>query len=176
MPAKPGMANKGGNALRNLRRLAAIVLASLALLQTGAPPASAAAWGVAVGSGIIVPGVPGPSGGTVSNSVHFNGTVTGAFVSGSAEVGSCSSDFSGSGTDSTAVGQGSGNLTCNGTGVLGGSISYNCALSYVRVGVIIIYTGACVGGGITVWICAWVPTNVNPTTAHQYLCTMVTVP
>jgi hypothetical protein len=164
-----------------MKRLASkmtVLLSIVGILSLlgGQMPASAAAAGVVVGGGIIVPGVPGPTGGTVANSVHFNGTATGVFVGGSADAGSCNIDFSGSGTDSTAVGQGTGTATCNGTGVLGGSISLSCPLAYTRVAVIVVVIGACAGGGPLVGAFVFVPTNVNPTTAYQLVGVTATAP
>jgi hypothetical protein len=170
------MAHKEGSTLRNLRRLAAVVLASLAWLPTGAMPASAVSAQVITGSGIIGPGLPGPTGGTVSNSVHFGGPADGVFTVSSADFGACWFDFNGSTIDSLAVGQGGGIAVCSGTGVLGGTIYLYCELSLTRVGLTLVFTGSCnTGLRPAVLVCEWIPTNVNPFTAYDIVCPAVQV-
>jgi hypothetical protein len=146
----------------------AVIFAAVSLLM----PTTAHAVGVGVitGAGTIGPnGVPGPTGGTVSNSaVSFDGTATGVFVNANgptADVGSCTIAFDGGGTDSTAVGTGGGTAACNGTGVLGNSIGLNCTLSYTRVGIVVVVVGGCPETMVGVFI--FVPNNVNPTTSYQ---------
>jgi len=151
----------------------AIIISAMAMLAP--TTAYAAAAGVITGSGTIGPnGVPGPTGGTVTNSdVRFNGTATGVFVGATADAGSCAISFSGSGSDSTAVGSGSGSASCNGTGVLGNSISLNCSVNYTRVGVTVIITGSC-GASVLVGVFVFIPTTVNPTTSYQLVGTAAT--
>ena len=133
----------------------------------GSTSAYAASAGVITGAGTITPGVPGPTGGTVSNSVTFTGTATGVFNN---TPGSCAISFSGGGTDSTLVGSGSGNATCTGPGV-----NISCTLSYTRVGVTVIVSGGC-NVGTLVGAFVFVPNNVNPTTSYQLVGSAVTAP
>jgi len=152
--------------------VAAVILSAVSAIAWAMPmPVDAATVSAIVGSGTIFPGIPGPTGGTVANSVSFSGTGVGIFNT--TGVGTCSLSVSASGTDSTALGSGSGMASCNGTSVLGSSISIQCIVSYTRVGTIIIWIIA--GCGTGAWVCIWVFTNVNPATAYFIDCVIVTV-
>jgi hypothetical protein len=156
-----------------MRRRLAVLLAvatvggAIVILQSTGP-ALGATTGVFTGSGTIGPnGVPGPSGGTASNSnVNWSGTWT------LSEGGLIACSFNGAGTDSFGAGTGSGSMTCNGTTTGGMPFSRNCSLDYTRTVQVMMLTGDC--GGSFSGTLDFMPNNTNPTTSFQLVGTFTT--
>ncbi|HEV7888653.1 MAG TPA: hypothetical protein VGO92_13930 [Acidimicrobiales bacterium] len=141
----------------------ALVVVCLTMLQVAGPPAAHAAGNQGiVGTGTISPGIP-TNGSTVSSAYTFNGTAAGLFGS---VAGTCTINFNGSGTDSTAMGSGAGNFSCNGSG-----ITVSCNASYSRVGMTLTLSGNCSGtvSGLAQWLCQTIWTSV-PATSFGMIC------
>jgi hypothetical protein len=161
------------------RVIGALAIMLLGIFNLGAGPAEASGAFMTVDGTIGPNGIPGPTGGTVANgNINFTGTETGVFMNMSgptADAGSCSVSFTGGGTDSLAVGSGNGTETCNGTGVLGNTISRHCVVSYTRVGAYWVEIGNCTGfgSGRLVRNCTFINNNVNPTTSGRKVCVTV---
>lgn len=165
--------------MRLARKLtfAGVLLAGFAMLSTNtayaAPGAGAA---VVVGSGTISPGLTAIP--TSQPTISFGGTATGAFAnsSGAADVGSVNCNFNGSSNttigDNYAAGFGTVSGSCSGSGtVTGASITVTCsAMTYVRVGVVVLVISATcsatVSGvsssGVVVGAFVFVPNTVAP--------------
>jgi len=138
--------------LKHVRRLAAIVLASLAVLQGGGSPVQAQAASGVAATGTVSPGIPMlPTDPPVSNNYSFGGTMAGVFET---VPGTCNLAFNGTGTDTLLQGTGHGNYTCNGSG-----INISCTVGFSRTGTVVIVSGTCTGtsAGVTQWVCTAVP-------------------
>lgn len=139
-----------------------IVMAVVAVFSlVGAPAAHAAAAGAAVGTGTINPGLTASPQDT---DVTFDGTAAGVIGT---DAGTCAIHFDGGGTGETlAVGNGGGDLSCDGASVLGAPVSVDCGVSYDRVGVVVLVSGGCTGNapGALTAACVFIPTNPAGTT------------
>jgi hypothetical protein len=112
----------------------------------GAAPAGALSAGGALLTGSVTPDpvltAAGNPGGTFTVSVAQTGNAVGLVGTAAA---SCTVTLNASDTTNLVLGSGSGGLTCNGSFVLGGTVSDSCSFSLLQVGGVIEGSGACSG-------------------------------
>ncbi|MDQ1444278.1 MAG: hypothetical protein QOI20_742 [Acidimicrobiaceae bacterium] len=124
------------------------IVTAVAMVGTNSAYAAAAGTGVVEGSGTISPGIsePTPLTGT-PQTFSFNGTIVGAFVSGTnAYAGTVNCSFNGSDPNASVVLGGPGPVggSCSGTmPVTGATISISApGLTFVRAGAVVVVTGS----------------------------------
>src|SRR5688572_29984522 len=109
--------------MRKVRRLVTLAVASLVLMQTGGPPASAQGVQVIQGLGTATPGIPqdpATPNASVHNDYEWHGVADGVFGT---TAGSCNVTYNGSGDDTMMTGTNDGSLTCTNNGI---GINFTC--------------------------------------------------
>ncbi|MDQ1444277.1 MAG: hypothetical protein QOI20_741 [Acidimicrobiaceae bacterium] len=144
---------------RTIGRLSFLLAIVTAVAMVGANSAYAAGGGTGVveGSGTISPGISDPLPPGTPQSFSFNGTIVGAFVSGTnAYAGTVNCSFNGSDPGASVVLGGPGPVggSCSGTmPVTGTTISISApGLTFVRAGAAVVVTGSatvCINGTCT---------------------------
>lgn len=177
---------------------AVALTATMSMVSSGTAYAVGATAAVVRGSGSISPGLSTTP--TVQTNVTFDGAISGlgifvnpvgptVTVAAATNV-SCSFVGSSTGTETSALGQGSGTVTCdsatggNVVGVVNGNVitrvRFSCTLTYQRIGPVVRITGMCtvtvdyagpgsplVLSGTLRGVFVFVPRDTNPTRSYD---------